>query len=121
MLFRAGGNWLVTDMRRGESMFELDLNAQEIVERGIESEGSNLSGVSARCSWVEKDFSETGCNEEGGILREGPRTRPEPLLDPRISEQETQQIKNELKKGLLNYKAPNDPIIKSEDFNKLDV
>lgn len=42
-------------MRRGESIFELDLNAHEEVERGFELEGSNLSGVSARCSWVEQD------------------------------------------------------------------
>lgn len=42
-------------MRRGESIFELDLNAHDEVERGFELEGSNLSGVSARCSWVEQD------------------------------------------------------------------
>ncbi|XP_008201227.1 suppressor of fused homolog [Tribolium castaneum] len=51
----AGGPWFITDMRRGESIFELDLNAHEEVERGFELEGSNLSGVSARCSWVEQD------------------------------------------------------------------
>lgn len=50
---RAGGPWLVTDMRRGETMFELDVTAQEEVDRGIEEDGSNLSGVSARCSWSE--------------------------------------------------------------------
>ncbi|XP_018578579.1 suppressor of fused homolog isoform X1 [Anoplophora glabripennis] len=53
----AGGPWHITDMRRGESIFELDLNAHEEVERGFELEGSNLSGVSARCSWVEQDPS----------------------------------------------------------------
>lgn len=55
--FRAGGPWYVTDMRRGESIFELDMNAQEEFERGFEVEGSNLSGVSARCSWAEQDTS----------------------------------------------------------------
>ena len=44
-------------MRRGESIFELDLNSHEEVERGFELEGSNLSGVSARCSWMEQDPS----------------------------------------------------------------
>lgn len=44
-------------MRRGESIFELDMNAHEEVERGFELEGSNLSGVSARCSWMEQDPS----------------------------------------------------------------
>lgn len=53
----AGGPWHVTDMRRGESIFELDMNAHEEVERGFELEGSNLSGVSARCSWMEQDPS----------------------------------------------------------------
>jgi suppressor of fused-like protein len=53
----AGGLWFITDMRRGESIFELDLNAHEEFERGFELEGSNLSGVSARCSWVEQDPS----------------------------------------------------------------
>ncbi|KAJ9584731.1 hypothetical protein L9F63_020936, partial [Diploptera punctata] len=52
-LHGAGGPWLITDMRRGESMLELDLAAQEEVERGIEADGSNLSGVSARCSWAD--------------------------------------------------------------------
>lgn len=55
--YSAGGPWHITDMRRGESIFELDLNAHEEVERGFEVEGSNLSGVSARCSWSEQDFS----------------------------------------------------------------
>lgn len=50
---RAGGPWLVTDMRRGESMLELDPGAQETLDRGIAQDGSNLSGVSARCSWSE--------------------------------------------------------------------
>lgn len=45
-------------MRRGESIFELDLNAHEEVEKGFELEGSNLSGVSARCSWAEQDASQ---------------------------------------------------------------
>lgn len=42
-------------MRRGESIFELDPNAHEEVEKGFETEGSNLSGVSARCDWAEQD------------------------------------------------------------------
>lgn len=50
---RAGGPWLVTDMRRGENILELDPAAQEEVDRGIETDGSNLSGVSARCSWAQ--------------------------------------------------------------------
>jgi suppressor of fused-like protein len=49
----AGGEWLVTDMRRGETIFELDPELQEAVDDGIATQGSNLSGVSARCTWNE--------------------------------------------------------------------
>lgn len=35
----------------------MDLNAHDEVDRGFELEGSNLSGVSARCSWAEQDFN----------------------------------------------------------------
>ncbi|KAF5301003.1 hypothetical protein FQR65_LT08986 [Abscondita terminalis] len=52
-----GGAWLITDMRRGESMFDIDPTAHEEVENGFELEGSNLSGVSARCSWAEQECS----------------------------------------------------------------
>lgn len=43
----------MTDMRRGESILELDPSAQEEIDRGVAEDGSNLSGVSARCSWTE--------------------------------------------------------------------
>lgn len=45
--------WLVTDMRRGESLFQLDPNASLLVDEGIEADGSNLSGVTANCAWSE--------------------------------------------------------------------
>ncbi|BET01569.1 suppressor of fused [Nesidiocoris tenuis] len=48
-----GGPWLVTDMRRGESMIELDPGAVQVIEAGIDTDGSNLSGVTANCSWAE--------------------------------------------------------------------
>ncbi|XP_050297866.1 suppressor of fused homolog [Anthonomus grandis grandis] len=69
----AGGSWLITDMRRGESIFELDLNAQEEVERGFELDGSNLGGVSGRCSWSEQDyFTGKDCAKDGSIRMESP-------------------------------------------------
>lgn len=40
-------------MRRGESLFEIGPSLQEKVEKGIETEGSNLSGVNSNCSWWE--------------------------------------------------------------------
>ena len=56
----AGGEWLITDMRRGETIFELNPHLQDEVERGIDMDGSNLSGVSARCSWQEGEDSDPG-------------------------------------------------------------
>lgn len=68
-LFRAGGSWHITDMRRGESIFELDPYAQEEVGRGFELDGSNLSGVSGRCSWSEQDyFSGKDCKDVNSRL-----------------------------------------------------
>lgn len=51
-----GGDWLVTDMRRGMSMFELDPNSAQSVKEGIEKEGSNLSGVTSFCIWKETSW-----------------------------------------------------------------
>ena len=41
----------MNDMRRGESIYEIDPSVAEEVETGIENQGSNLSGVSAKISW----------------------------------------------------------------------
>lgn len=90
--FSAGGPWLITDMRRGESMFEIDLNAHEEVERGFETEGSNLSGVSARCSWIEQDFKETNPKPQESFHRNSPTITPE----------ESNQIRTTLQRGLRN-------------------
>lgn len=52
-----GGQWLVTDMIRTRSIFDMKPSLQQTVEDGISKEGSNLSGVSAKCWW-------TGCSPE---------------------------------------------------------
>jgi suppressor of fused-like protein len=124
--FSAGGPWLITDMRRGESMFELDLAAQEEVERGIETEGSNLSGVSARCSWADVSVQQLTPGAvfregEGGLLREGPATRPDPLSTSHISEQQSQEIKTALKKGLLNTKPVLPPIGRPANLDRYGI
>ncbi|KAJ8894694.1 hypothetical protein PR048_000001 [Dryococelus australis] len=118
----AGGTWLITDMRRGESMFEIDPMAQEEVARGIETEGSNLSGVSGRCSWSQLD-TERGLrrlSDDGGLLREGPATGPDVPDLPQISKQDSQQIKTALRRGLLNTKPILPPIGKTQDVNDND-
>ncbi|EFN84061.1 Suppressor of fused-like protein [Harpegnathos saltator] len=47
------GPWLITDMRRMHSIMENDPSIAEKIQRGIEKDGSNLSGVSAKCWWVQ--------------------------------------------------------------------
>lgn len=79
-------------MRRGESIFEIDLNAHEEVERGFETEGSTLSGVSARCSWIEKDFKESSPKPQETYHRDSPTITPE----------ESNQIRTTLQRGLRN-------------------
>lgn len=106
-----GGDWLITDMRRGESMFEIDPDVQEAVEEGIENEGSNLSGVSARCSWSEK--------VPPTILEEEPRREPQEAAVPQLSEDDTAQIKATLKKGLLNTKPVLPPIKPAKTKNPI--
>ena len=51
MFYRLGGDWLLTDMKRTHSMYDLDSSINLEVERGIEDDGSSLSGVSASLSW----------------------------------------------------------------------
>ncbi|XP_796446.2 suppressor of fused homolog [Strongylocentrotus purpuratus] len=88
----AGGSWLVTDMRRGETIFEVNPLLMEEVERGIDTEGSNLSGVCARCSW-----------DPVGDWTDETDT-------PRISQIETEQIRQALTRGLSNDKPILPPI-----------
>ena len=46
---RGVGPWLLTDTRRERSIMEDDHTVTEKIQSGIEREGSNLSGVSAKC------------------------------------------------------------------------
>ncbi|XP_039263815.2 suppressor of fused homolog [Styela clava] len=83
----AGGPWLVTDMRRGETVFEINLDLQEEVENGIRTSGSNLSGVSARCIWTESSAQESDGH-----------------TPPKLSEEVSNQIKDALLQGLEKSK-----------------
>ncbi|UXI20331.1 26S proteasome non-ATPase [Sarcoptes scabiei] len=61
-----GGSYLITDMRRGETIFELDPELREAVDDGIATQGSNLSGVSAHCSFttdLDDDIKENDLGE----------------------------------------------------------
>ncbi|KAK3094562.1 hypothetical protein FSP39_003435 [Pinctada imbricata] len=99
----AGGPWLITDMRRGETIFEIEPHLQDQVDQGIEQEGSNLSGVNSRCSWEEPgDGGEEIYNEEEreGRLVEERRMSNDVSDRPHISDFESEQIKAALQKGL---------------------
>lgn len=103
-VYRAGGPWLITDMRRGETIFDIDPHLQqERVDQGIETEGSNLSGVSAKCVW--DDLSRPPEDEEDSrsiCIGSQPR---------RLSDKDTEQIRETLRKGLeFNTKAALPPI-----------
>lgn len=106
----AGGPWLITDMRRGETIFELDSSVQDAVDQGVATDGSNLSGVSAKCSW----------NEKKPVVPSGKKHGEESDVDaalPQISVVESEQIKATLKKGLLNSK-PVLPQIRPNSSNR---
>lgn len=53
--YSTGGSWLITNMRRGESIFDVDPSVHDEVADGIKTEGSNLCGISAICSWEETE------------------------------------------------------------------
>lgn len=42
-------------MHRGESMYDVDPSIHDEIAEGIKTEGSNLCGISAHCSWKENN------------------------------------------------------------------
>lgn len=66
----AGGLWLLTDMQRARTIFEINPRLTDKVEEGIVSEGSNLSGVSARCAWdeaTESDWEDDDDDDDANV------------------------------------------------------
>ncbi|KAI2657715.1 hypothetical protein H4Q32_009098 [Labeo rohita] len=76
---------------------------QERVDKGIETDGSNLSGVSAKCAW--DDLSRPPEDEDDSrsiCIGSQPR---------RLSDKDTEQIREALRKGLeINSKSVLPPI-----------
>lgn len=66
---------------------------QDAVDQGIESEGSDLSGVSAKLCWSEEFPPVVESAKEPGSNA--------PVDTPSISQYESEEIKRTLKKGLL--------------------
>jgi len=69
-----GGPYLIADMNRCHTVFQLVPSALRILREGIEREGSNLSGVAARCNWRPWDPS-AECDSNGGGGAEFPTGR----------------------------------------------
>lgn len=53
--FSTGGSWLITNMHRDKSIFEIDPSVHDEIAEGIKTEGSNLCGISACCSWEHEN------------------------------------------------------------------
>ncbi|XP_013359492.1 PREDICTED: suppressor of fused homolog isoform X2 [Chinchilla lanigera] len=99
----AGGPWLITDMRRGETIFEIDPHLQDRVDKGIETDGSNLSGVSAKCAWDDLSRPPED-DEDSRSICIGTQPR-------RLSGKDTEQIRETLRRGLeINSKPVLPPI-----------
>uniref|UniRef100_A0A8C2R9H6 SUFU negative regulator of hedgehog signaling n=1 Tax=Capra hircus TaxID=9925 RepID=A0A8C2R9H6_CAPHI len=95
----AGGPWLITDMRRGETIFEIDPHLQVC----IETDGSNLSGVSAKCAWDDLSRPPED-DEDSRSICVGAQPR-------RLSGKDTEQIRETLRRGLeINSKPVLPPI-----------
>jgi hypothetical protein len=45
------GPYFITDMQRDQSIFERDPSLVQLVNEGIEKDGSNLGHVTALCAW----------------------------------------------------------------------
>lgn len=94
-----GGAWLVTDMRRGETIFELDPDVKLAVDDGINAEGSNLSGVTAKCSWSEKRTSgEAHSDSESS----GPSKSENSTGDTKILSTHGQEDEDDATRGALS-------------------
>ncbi|EHB18539.1 Suppressor of fused-like protein [Heterocephalus glaber] len=107
----AGGPWLITDMRRGETIFEIDPHLQERVDKGIETDGSNLSGVSAKCAWDDLSRPPED-DEDSRSICIGTQPR-------RLSGKDTEQIRETLRRGLEINSKPVLPPINAQRQNGL--
>ncbi|XP_072477228.1 suppressor of fused homolog isoform X3 [Notamacropus eugenii] len=109
----AGGPWLITDMRRGETIFEIDPHLQqERVDKGIETDGSNLSGVSAKCAWDDLSRPPEDDDDSRSICI-GMQPR-------RLSGKDTEQIRETLRRGLEINSKPVLPPINTQRQNGLN-
>lgn len=84
---------------------------QEAVTQGIEKEGSNLSGVSAKCYWDDIDYPSSGSCSPHSLSSRSLSKMLSPEENRRLSHKEEEEIKATLRKGLKEM--PVLPSIKS--------
>ncbi|XP_065564796.1 suppressor of fused homolog [Artemia franciscana] len=117
-----GGPLLVTDINRRKSIFQLNQESRLMVEAGVEREGSDLAGVSARLHWMEYTaFVSTSASrshwriqeeDSGDNLSDSNSESDEsnggecisadcsPVPKTRMSVEDSHQIRHALQKGL---------------------
>ncbi|XP_043225603.1 suppressor of fused homolog [Amphibalanus amphitrite] len=101
----AGGPLLVTDMRRGESVFELEPAVREEVECGIDVEGSNLSGVSAWLSWARRQSADPADPAGTAAAADDDAAADQEDAPREVSEKQRRQIRDTLQRGLLQVNS----------------
>lgn len=82
---------------------------QEAVDEGIETDGSNLTCVSARCSWIDKETSSSLQSSAQPVPSEGGQN-----ASSQITEDLSDEIRAALMRGMLNAN-PTLPPIRSAD------
>ncbi|KAL7990655.1 hypothetical protein Chor_014085 [Crotalus horridus] len=90
----AGGPWLITDMRRGETIFEIDPHLQRLLK---------FHSVIEEVFYLQKDNSDTEQIRE--TLRRGLEINSKPILPP---------INTQRQNGLNSERAPSAAIIPHE-------
>ena len=111
-----GGDLLVTEMQRSKSIFEFKQEIKQAVEQGINQEGSNLSGVSAKCSFKCKIIlDQLNSDEDNTSSIDDPSDYDEEEFD------DEEQITSESEKSYSNNSLSDEEELnnKDEEANKL--
>ena len=132
----AGGDFLVTDMQRSQSIFKRNHEIQQAVERGITNEGSNLSGISAKCTFKRKisleDLSPSDEDNTSSIENlDDEDEEDEEFFDDEtsdsensssIDEREEEAIKNDENAKLIKESKENDEInVLENNLSKITI
>ena len=113
----AGGDLLVTDMRRQHSIFELNKTIKQTVEQGINQEGSNLSCVSAKCSFKPRIMPDDLSSDEDNTSSIETDEEDEDYDEQEITSSE-EETKNEESYKLIGNQSESKQL--DSDIHKLE-